>query len=68
MEGVKSILASRTMWGVIISLVGKLAAAGGYTVLPEDEALVTAAVSLMVSTVGDLLAAFGRIKATKKLA
>lgn len=68
MEGVKSILTSKTIWGVIISLVGKLAAAGGYSVLPEDEALVSGAISLLVSTAGDLLAVYGRVKATKKVA
>ena len=64
---VKSLFASKTFWGVMVSLIGKLAAAGGYTVMPEDEATITAAISLLISGIGDALAVYGRVKATKPI-
>ena len=65
MEMTKSILASKVFWGAMVSLLGKLAAVLGYNVMPEDEATLTAAVSLVFSGLGDALAVYGRVKATK---
>ena len=67
MEMTKSILASKVFWGAMISLLGKLAAVLGYNVMPEDEAMLSAAISLVFSGFGDLLAVYGRIKATKAI-
>lgn len=67
MDGVKSIFASTTFWGAMVSVFGKLAALLGYAVMPEDEQVITAAISLLVSGFGDLAAVYGRVKATKKI-
>lgn len=68
MDGVKSILMSKTIWGVIVSIVGKLAALAGYTITEGDEQELVALVGLLASAVGDAYAVYGRVKATKAIA
>jgi len=70
---------SATLWGILISVVGKLVASYfGLTIAETDlqdasnavlavvnADTLTAAIALATSFVGDGVAAFGRIKATK---
>jgi hypothetical protein len=68
----KAWYASRTIWGVILSIAGKaVAAIFGYEITETDTAqltdIVVAVVGGVASFVGDLLAWYGRIKATKKI-
>lgn len=64
--------ASVGIWGAIISILGKAAGAFfGIEVTPDDEIkivnAVTGLISLGVSFFGDVLAIYGRKKATKKI-
>lgn len=66
MDGVKSLLASRTFWGIFVSFLGKLlAAVFGYEMDDEAQAQLVSLIMLAVSMVGDGIALFGRVKATK---
>lgn len=83
MNGVKSILASKTFWGAFIALLAILAKAFGLDVPAGDEAalagsatdLVTAAsehnwsaiVTTLVGLGGTIFAIYGRFKATKAI-
>lgn len=68
MEDSKALWQSKTFWGAIISVAGKLAAVFGYEVAPDDEQVLAAAVPLLVSVVGDVIAVIGRVTASKKIA
>lgn len=64
--------ASKTLWGVILSAVGKVVGAiFGFemteTGVAELTDMVVALVSFGVSFVGDALAWYGRVKADKKI-
>jgi hypothetical protein len=68
----KAWYASRTLWGVIISVLGKaVAAIWGVEVTEEDTVQVADAVTLVISTgvsfAGDMLAFYGRLKAKKAI-
>lgn len=67
MEQTKSLLASKTVWGGILVVVGAIAGMLGYTFAPEDQATVAAAIDNIVIAVGGLLAIWGRITATKRI-
>lgn len=67
MENVKGILQSRTIWGVIVSVLAGLLSKYGYEVTPElQDSLITSALDV-VSVAGGLFAAYGRVKATKRI-
>lgn len=61
MEGTKSIFTSVTFWGVVISILSKVAALAGYEVPVEGLDI------LMAGFVGDLISIWGRVVATKKI-
>ena len=68
----KAWYASRTLWGVIISVLGKaVAAVWGVEITEEDTVQVADAVTLVISTgvsfAGDMLAFYGRLKAKKAI-
>jgi hypothetical protein len=68
----KAWYASRTLWGVIISVLGKaVAGIWGVEITEEDTVQVADAVTLVISTsvsfVGDMLAFYGRLKAKKTI-
>lgn len=80
MENAKRLLTSRTIWGIIISVLGKISAGYfGVDVFAESsEKLITgiekigmqsdliySGISLVVSGLGDVIATYGRVKATK---
>lgn len=68
MDEVKGLLASRTFWGIFVSMLGKLlAAVAGVEIDDETQAQLVQVIMLFVSGVGDLFALYGRIKATKKI-
>lgn len=67
----KSIFTSKTFWGVIISLLGKGAGlVFGIDIDPETEAkiidLTMTLIAFGTSFVGDALAIYGRLTASKK--
>lgn len=65
----KSLLQSKTLWGVIVAALPALAGLFGYQV--SDVAAFTAgseeAISGLITLVGSALAVYGRVKATAKL-
>lgn len=64
----KSIFQSKTFWGAVLSLVGKIAAVHfGFGVTPELVDAGATALSLGASAVGDVIAVYGRVKATKPI-
>lgn len=68
----KSIFASKTFWGAVISVLGKLSGVVFGVEIGEDSVaqitdLTIAAVSFGTSFIGDVLAVYGRVKATKAI-
>lgn len=72
MDQSKAWYTSKTIWGLIISLGGKIVAGVWGLNIEEAELVeltdtVVMGVSLLVSVAGDLFAWYGRIKATKEI-
>jgi hypothetical protein len=65
----KSILASKTLWGVVIAALPSIAALLGYQI--SDVAGFTSganeAVDALITLAGSVLAIYGRVKATASL-
>lgn len=68
MEDVKGLLASRTVWGGLLALAAGIAGIFGYTITAADTAELANLGAGVASAIGGLVAIFGRIKATKKIA
>lgn len=67
MNGVKSVLESKTIWGGIVAL-----AAGGlgvlhYSITPADQASLVGLLTSLATGVGSALAIYGRVVASKKI-
>ncbi len=67
MQTEKSWYASKTMWGSILALLAGIAGLFGYAVSPEDIASIEQAIISLASVIGGLVAAYGRIKASKPI-
>ena len=67
MEDFKNIFASRTVWGAIIAVIAGIAGIFGYAISPEDQANLVEIGLAAASTVGGVIAIFGRVKASKKI-
>ncbi len=68
MQDTKNIFTSKTFYGVLISVIGKLVSTyTGYNIDEETEAQITSLVALGISFAGDAMAIYGRIKATKRI-
>jgi hypothetical protein len=63
MGEMKSIVLSKTVWGVVISIVATAAGAAGYDIGGDTEGLANDVVAL----IGLGLALYGRVKAVKRL-
>lgn len=68
MEDIKTWYQSRTIWGAIIAISASLAHAGGYSISTADQAQLADAVLSLAGTVGGLVAIWGRMKATSRVA
>ena len=68
MYDVKSFLASKTIWGGLIALIASAAAIWGYSITPADQAQIVELVTGIGGIIGSVLAIYGRIVATKKIA
>ena len=84
MDITKAFWKSKTFWGLIISVLGKIAAlvfgadylegidseavAGQIEAAFTNESPLAALISVVVSFVGDVFAAYGRVKAKTKIA
>jgi len=67
MTDMKSILASKTVWGGLIAIAAALLGMFGYTVTPSDQVAVVDAIAAVAAAVGGAIAIFGRIVATKRI-
>lgn len=61
----KSIFASKTFWGVVISLVAMVFSHFGYTIVPADQLELAQDLAALVATGGSGLAIYGRAVASK---
>ncbi|HWU62462.1 MAG TPA: hypothetical protein VN112_10605 [Ensifer sp.] len=68
MEDMKTWYQSRTIWGGIIAITASLAHAGGYSISVADQGQLADAALSLAGTVGGLVAVWGRMKATSKVA
>ena len=59
--------ASKTLFGAALASAAGIAGLLGYTVSPDEVANIEGALVSIVSIVGGLIAAYGRIKATKEI-
>jgi hypothetical protein len=59
--------ASRTLWGLIVSIIGKVAAIGHYELSGEAQAGLVELIMLGVSLVGDAIAWWSRVNATQPI-
>ena len=68
MYDVKSIFASKTIWGGLLALAASAAAIWGYSISPADQAQIVELITGFGGAIGSVLAIYGRIVATKKIA
>jgi hypothetical protein len=68
MYDVKSFFASKTIWGGLIALIASAAAIWGYSITPADQAQIVELVTGIGGIIGSVLAIYGRIVATRKIA
>lgn len=68
MEENKKWWESKGVWGGVLAVVGGLLGVGGYVLGPEDIETLSAAFASIGSAVGGILAVYGRVKASKKVA
>lgn len=67
MDGVKSILASKTFWGALIAALAGIAAMTGHVISTPDQAVLVDDVSGLMTVVGSFIAIWGRYTATTKI-
>ncbi len=63
----KSPLASRAVWGGIVSIAGAGLGALGYTLSPEDATALPILIASVASGLGGIGAIVGRVRASKKV-
>lgn len=64
MKQVKSFIASKTIWGVILMIAGSIF---GYNIPEGADQELAGIASVVMESVGAVLALYGRIKADKKI-
>jgi hypothetical protein len=67
MTEAKSLFASKTFWGAIIAIAASLAGMAGYTFGEADQQALVEIITTVGTSVGGLLAIYGRVKATKPI-
>ena len=67
MADVKSILASKTIWGAAMAVLGGVLGFLGFTVNAEDQAALVNQVPEILAGIGGIIAIWGRIVASKKI-
>ena len=68
MYDVKSFFASKTIWGGLIALVASAAAIWGYSITPADQAQIVELITGIGGIIGSVMAIYGRVVATRKIA
>ena len=67
MEGVKSILSSKTFWGAILAVIAGVLGIFGYVFTPEDQAVLIGFGTAVSGIIFNIFAIYGRIVASKKI-
>ena len=67
MEETKKWYESKGVLGGFVTILVIILGAFGYTISPEDQKVIIAAVSAIVATGSSLVGVYGRVKATKKI-
>lgn len=71
MKDIKGFFASKTIWGAFLSIASimpSLAAVVGYQITPEDSAGTVTALQAIGVAAGNLIAIYGRVVASKRIA
>ncbi|WP_322895195.1 MULTISPECIES: hypothetical protein [unclassified Yoonia] len=63
----KHALKSKAIWGGVVAVGGGVAGFFGYSMSPEDTVQLPVLLASIASSVGGVLAIFGRIKADRKI-
>ncbi|MFN3662351.1 hypothetical protein [Yoonia sp.] len=63
----KHALKSKAVWGGVVAVGGGVAGLFGYSMAPEDAVQLPILLASIASSVGGVLAIFGRIKANRKI-
>ena len=67
MDESKSFLLSKTLWGIVIAVLGAWAQAKGVSIAPETLGELDTLIGAAVSTIGAIIAIIGRVAATQSL-
>jgi uncharacterized membrane protein len=67
MNGMKSFLASKTIWGAVIAVAPAVAGLFGVTVTGADASEAAGHLNSIVAAVGGLVAVYGRVTARKMI-
>jgi hypothetical protein len=67
MSEVKSLFASKTIWGAFIAIIAGVLSLFGYQLGAADQAELINAASGIAAAVGGLLAVYGRVVASKRI-
>ncbi len=67
MDNVKSFVASKTIWGVIISMIAQVLGRWGYEIGPELQGQAVDLILQGVALAGAALAIWGRITASRRI-
>ena len=67
MDGFKSLLSSKTIWGALVAMFAGGLSLAGYSISAEDQALSLDLIAGAASTFGGAFAIYGRVKATKRI-
>lgn len=68
MDEMKPLVESKTFWGAVVALGAGGLSLGHYTLSPADAAHAVDLITGMASAVGGILAIYGRVVASKKIA
>jgi len=58
---------SRTIWGALIALGSGIAALYGYHITPQDQQTLIELLSGITTSIGGLIALYGRFRATSRI-
>lgn len=67
MTGIKSMLASKTVWGGVVVVLATLAQFLGYEIGAQDQAQLALILTQAAQIVGGIIAIYGRVTATKRI-
>ena len=67
MEGIKSFLSSKTIWGAILAVTSSVLGMVGYTFGADEQQALIEIITTIGTGVGSIIAMYGRVVATKQI-